>query len=185
MDINYYFNEAHPLRPYTFTAPANPGSIPPINALRVAPPAFKTYWWPCEQNGAWTEIEDYRERTVQYGFPEGAEQTAVEFWLPGDTWQTRARTMEDVGPLPEGAFFTAPKRTEEEVLIERIAEIDSEFAELEQAAIRPTMSITLALTQGVPPAPEDVAKIAEIDAQKTTLREERAVLQARLDELQA
>ena len=34
-----------------------------------------------------------------------------EYWLPGDEYGTPARTMKDLGELPEGAVFEAPEKT--------------------------------------------------------------------------
>ncbi|PZW65273.1 hypothetical protein F471_03751 [Pseudomonas sp. URMO17WK12:I1] len=54
----------------------------------------------------------------------------------------------------------------------RIAEIDAELIALDLASVRPLRSVLAAAE----PAPEDVAKLAELDAQAAALREERALL---------
>lgn len=54
----------------------------------------------------------------------------------------------------------------------RLAEIDAELIALDLASVRPLRSVLAAAE----PAPEDVAKLAELDAQAAALREERAAL---------
>lgn len=54
----------------------------------------------------------------------------------------------------------------------RIAEIDGLLTALDLASVRPLRSVLAAAE----PAPEDVAKLAELDAQAAALREERALL---------
>ncbi|MWN91389.1 tail fiber assembly protein [Gilliamella sp. Pra-s65] len=61
--INYYFDNANELRPFTHELEANDDTLPPDNALRIAP-EFKDGYWTCEQNGAWILIEDNRNKTV-------------------------------------------------------------------------------------------------------------------------
>ncbi|MEM8241803.1 tail fiber assembly protein [Morganella morganii] len=61
--INYYFNDDHPLRPFTGADYANKDSFVPRNALRI-PPEEKPGFWPCEQNGAWGLIPDHRGTKV-------------------------------------------------------------------------------------------------------------------------
>ncbi|MFQ0995775.1 tail fiber assembly protein, partial [Gilliamella sp. BG2] len=61
--INYYFDNTNELRPFTHELEANDDTLPPDNALRIAP-EFKDGSWPCEQNGKWVLVEDRREKTV-------------------------------------------------------------------------------------------------------------------------
>ena len=61
--INYYFDNTNELRPFTHELEANDDTLPPDNALRIAP-SFKEGYWPREQNGKWILIEDNREKTV-------------------------------------------------------------------------------------------------------------------------
>ena len=53
---------------YTHSAPANPGSLPPSNALRLEPPR-KEGWWPVrDASGAgWELVEDHRGKTGWHG----------------------------------------------------------------------------------------------------------------------
>ena len=61
--INYYFDNTNELKPFTHQLDANNDTLPPDNALRIAP-EFRDGYWPCEQNGAWILIEDNRNKTV-------------------------------------------------------------------------------------------------------------------------
>ncbi|MCO6550989.1 MAG: tail fiber assembly protein [Gilliamella sp.] len=61
--INYYFDNTNEIRPFTHELEANNDTLPPDNALRIAP-SFKESYWPCEQNSKWILIEDNRNKTV-------------------------------------------------------------------------------------------------------------------------
>ena len=61
--INYYFDNTDELKPYTHQLEANDDTMPPDNALRIAP-EFKDGFCPCEQDGKWFLVEDNREKTA-------------------------------------------------------------------------------------------------------------------------
>ena len=61
--INYYYDNTNDLKPFTHQLEANDDTLPPDNALRIAP-TFKEGYCPCEQDGKWILIEDNREKTV-------------------------------------------------------------------------------------------------------------------------
>lgn len=61
--INYYYDNTNEFRPYTHQLDANDDTMPPDNALRVAP-EFSSGHYPCEKNGEWILIEDHREKTA-------------------------------------------------------------------------------------------------------------------------
>ncbi|OCF95496.1 tail fiber assembly protein [Gilliamella sp. wkB308] len=61
--INYYYDNTNEFRPYTHQLDANDDTMPPDNALRVAP-EFRSGHYPCEKNGKWILIEDHREKTA-------------------------------------------------------------------------------------------------------------------------
>ena len=94
-----YFNEMHPLKPYSHTLPAIPGTPPAGNARREdsKPFAPKGFWPGFTANG-WILIEDYRGKAG---------------WVNGE-----AVTINDFGPLPEGWSdeFMLPPLTPEEKL---------------------------------------------------------------------
>lgn len=107
---NNYYDETQPLKPYTESTEANPGSIAPLNALRQdTKPSITPGFWPClnaESNG-WSEVEDHRKKT---GYVNGKPFTVAE-----------------LGPLPEGWSDTPPPPTEEEQYNAERAAIDQEF----------------------------------------------------------
>ena len=61
--INYYYDNTDELKPYTHQLEANDDTMPPDNALRIAP-EFKDGFCPCEQDGKWVLVEDNREKTA-------------------------------------------------------------------------------------------------------------------------
>ena len=61
--INYYYDNTDDLKPYTHQLEANDDTLPPDNALRIAP-EFKDGYCPCEQDGKWVLVEDNREKTA-------------------------------------------------------------------------------------------------------------------------
>lgn len=61
--INYYFDNTNELKPYTHQLDANDDTLPPDNALRIAP-EFKEGFYPCENNGKWVQVADHRGKTV-------------------------------------------------------------------------------------------------------------------------
>ncbi|MCY9801762.1 tail fiber assembly protein [Citrobacter braakii] len=87
--INYYFNHEHPLRPFTGSDYANTDSFSPTNALRVAP-EFKAGFHPCERDGAWIMMPDYRGTKVY------------------DTATAQQSEIKELGELPDGVTTIAP-----------------------------------------------------------------------------
>jgi hypothetical protein len=101
--LNHYFDASSPLRPYTHSLLATPGTVRPSNALRVdlpftfagdghpakenVPAEFKGFW-PCEKDGAWVLVEDHRS---EQGYING-----------------EPHTIKDVGPRPDGWSDTPP-----------------------------------------------------------------------------
>ncbi|MER3003119.1 tail fiber assembly protein [Morganella morganii] len=88
-EINYYFDESHPLHPYFGDAYANKDSFAPVNALRVAP-EFKAGFHPCERDGAWIMIPDHRGTKVY------------------DITTAQESEIKELGELPDGVTTIAP-----------------------------------------------------------------------------
>lgn len=85
----------------------------PHNCVRTAPPALPwDHLWPRWNGAAWEMIEDHRARRVTEGFALDLAQEPTDYWLPhaGDEWQSPAREMKGLGPLPEGAAGTRPEK---------------------------------------------------------------------------
>lgn len=84
-------------------------------ATPVAPPAnvpagYATRW----TGEMWELVEDHRqkfeEKVGKYG--------GTPYWLPGDTWRSEPRYMNELGPLPADALLTKPEKTTEELASE-------------------------------------------------------------------
>lgn len=86
----------------------------PKNATFAAPldekDGFARIW-----NGtAWKYIEDNR---------------GTEYWLPGDTWETPAREIKELGTLPDGAMLERPAKPQEQIEKEQLEQAKAERAE--------------------------------------------------------
>ena len=112
-EINHYFDDTHPLRPYTHSAPASPGTMPPANALRGEAPTASPGFHPAEKNGVWTQIEDHR---------------GAEGYLNEEPY-----SIKDFGPLPEGWSIDPPPPPP--LTPEEIAEVEYSAARAEASAI--------------------------------------------------
>ena len=99
--MNHYFDDGHPLHPYSHSAPASPGTLPPANALRGEAPIASPGFHPAEENGAWTQIEDHR---------------GAEGYLNEEPY-----SIKDFGPLPEGWSADPPPPTPEETAAQETA----------------------------------------------------------------
>ena len=86
---NHYFDATDPLHPYLYSAAANPDSMPPDNALRIGP-IHRDGFWPCETDGQWQYLPDYRGKTA-YRTDNG-----------------QPETVQTVGELPAHLTLTAP-----------------------------------------------------------------------------
>lgn len=78
----------------------------------------------CWNGTAWEYIEDHRQKRDMGGVP--IEGTGTAYWMPDDIWQTPARYMKELGPLPEGALLEALAKTDEEVAAETLAQAKAE-----------------------------------------------------------
>ena len=96
---NYYFDDTHPLYPYTYSLPANENSLPPKNALRKKP-TFMEGYWPCMQDGNWVLLEDHR---------------GTKYWNNTDTYEDDPKIITTLGPLPENIVFNRPEKPENEI----------------------------------------------------------------------
>lgn len=68
---------------------------------------------------AWELVEDHRQTRDKGGVI--VEGSGTAYWLPGDTWQTPARYLTELGPLPEGALLERPAKTPEDIEKEELA----------------------------------------------------------------
>lgn len=100
---------------YATTAP------PPENI----PEGHVAHW----TGDVWEAVEDHRQHLDE----KGTKQGGTPYWLPseGDDWQSPARYMEDLGPLPAGAVTTRPEKpapTEAELFQQLRAERDQRLS---------------------------------------------------------
>ena len=86
---NHHFDATDPLHPYLYSTAANPDSMPPDNALRIGP-IHREGFWPCETDGQWQYLPDYRGKTA-YRTDNG-----------------QPETVQTVGELPAHLTLTAP-----------------------------------------------------------------------------
>ncbi len=93
-------------------SPLEPGEfLTPAHATTTVPPVIdegKVAVW---QDEKWDVLEDHR---------------GAKYWLATDTWDSEPRTIKDLGPLPDGAQFTAPEKPFALVKQEKQAAIQGE-----------------------------------------------------------
>lgn len=95
-------------------------------ATTTPPPAFFPEGHVARWTGSeWELVEDHRQHLDE----KGRKQGGTPYWLPdqGDDWQSPARYMADLGPLPAGAVTMRPEKpapTEAELFQQLRAERD-------------------------------------------------------------
>ena len=145
---NYHYDLKDPLRPLIRSTVANPGSLPPKGAVRIAPPAQEDIpegMVPVWDGGAWALAEDHRK---EKGWVNGA-----------------ATVIENVGPYPVGWSDSPPPPTAAELVAADRAEKLSRLAAIDWESIRPLRAVA-----------EDVAteadsqKLADLEAEAAGLR---------------
>ncbi len=109
---NNYYDATHPMHPYTHSAYATPGSLPPDNSLRgESPPTAPVGFWPGEKDGIWVDIEDHR---------------GEEGYINGEPF-----TVKDFGPYPNGWSVdppAPPDPTDEEKYYAERAAVESKYS---------------------------------------------------------
>lgn len=92
-----------------------------LNATTIEPPVLADKQQAVWNGESWDVVEDHRKKP-------GVEGSGTPYWLPGDAWNTPARYMTELGPLPEGALLEAPAKTDEELAAEELAQAKAERA---------------------------------------------------------
>lgn len=92
-----------------------------LHSTTVEPPILEDKQQAVWNGESWDVVEDHRKKP-------GVEGSGTPYWLPGDAWNTPARYMTELGPLPEGALLEAPAKTDEEVAAEELAQAKAERA---------------------------------------------------------
>ena len=167
-EFNHYYNQADPAKPYVSKVYANKGSLPPANAVRVAPPKPPAGKWPClGQNGKWTLKEDHRGVT---GYVNGVKTE-----------------IKGVGPYPAGWSPHPPPPTAEEARTMAIAGCRAKLNEIDAKSTRSIRAIRvleelMAATVGISGDPESSQKLATeksfLASLETQAQAERAKLAA-------
>ena len=95
-------------------------------ATTTPPPAFFPEGHVARWTGSeWELVEDHRQHLDE----KGRKQGGTPYWLPdqGDDWQSPARYMADLGPLPDGAVTVRPEKSLSVVKEEKEREIRSAY----------------------------------------------------------
>lgn len=102
-------------------------------ATPVAPPDAPAGYAARWMGEAWELVEDHRQKMDEQGRKYGG----TPYWLPaeGDTWQSPARYVEELGPLPEGAVTVQMEKTPEEVAAAELAAAQAKTATIITASL--------------------------------------------------
>lgn len=153
------------------------GGPMPHNCVSPAPPARP--WakvWGKWTGKKWQMVEDHRERRTDGGFANEDLQAPTDYWLPApapeaDTYQSPARHMTAIGPLPAGAVLECPEKPQSAVDAERVLAIKSSLDEIDRKSSRPLRAVSAGMATT---ADLEALKVLEIRAQD--LRDELAAL---------
>lgn len=123
----YLFAEDAFLDPLETEAAGKPVYLLPADSTFTEPLTAKKGYAVCWNGAAWEYIEDHRQKHDRNGeHPTGQ---GTPYWMPGDTWQTPARYMMELGNLPEGAMLEKPEKPAEVLAEEELAKAKAERAE--------------------------------------------------------
>ena len=141
-------------------------------ATAVALPADIPAGHVARWNGdVWETVEDHRQHMDERGRKEGG----TPYWLPGDTWRSEPRYIEDLGPLTEGALFEKPERPLDEYKADKRREIAAGYtAALTATLTMPAESPSAAdvATGAALFAADDAVGLADVQTILTTRRDE-------------
>ena len=84
------------------------------------------------QGTHWQQVEDHRQKRDGGGVV--IDGSGTPYWLKGDTWESPARYMTELGPLPEGALLERPEKPAEVVAEEAMQTAKAERAALVEKA---------------------------------------------------
>ena len=120
---------------------------------------------------AWETVEDHRQHMDERGRKEGGTQ----YWLPGDTWRSEPRYIDELGPLPENALLERPQRPLGEYKADKRREIAAGYtAALTATLTMPAESPSAAdvATGAALFAADDAVGLADVQTILTTRRDE-------------
>lgn len=93
-----------------------------LHATTVEPPVLADKQQAVWNGESWDVLEDHRKKP-------SVPDSGTPYWLPGDSWNTPARYMAELGPLPEGALLEAPAKTDEDVAAEELVQAKAKRAD--------------------------------------------------------
>ena len=120
---------------------------------------------------AWEKVEDHRQHMDERGRKEGG----TPYWLPGDTWRSEPRYIDELGPLPENALLERPQRPLGEYKADKRREIAAGYtAALTATLTMPAESPSAAevATGAALFAADDAVGLADVQTILTTRRDE-------------
>lgn len=120
----YLYTEKAFLDPLESQAQGKPVYLLPADSTFIKPLTAKKGYTVVWNGETWEYIEDHRQKQDRNG--EHLTGQGTPYWMPGDTWQTPARYMTELGKLPEGALLKKPEKPKEFVRKEALSRIDSE-----------------------------------------------------------
>lgn len=98
----------------------------PADSTFTAPLDPKDGYAVCWNGMAWEYIEDHRQAHDKGGVP--IDGSGTPYWLDGDTWESTARYMTELGPLPTGAMLEAPAKPQDVIDAEILTQAKAERA---------------------------------------------------------
>lgn len=120
----YLFSEDAFLDPLETEQQGKEVYLLPADSTFIEPLPAKEGYAVCWNGEAWEYIEDHRQKRDKGGVP--IEGTGTAYWLSEDTWESEARYMKELGPLPEGALLERPEKSLEEFKADKVSQIDAE-----------------------------------------------------------
>lgn len=120
----YLFSEEAVLDPLETEQRGHAVYLLPANSTFTATLDAKEGYAVVWNGETWEYIEDHRQKRDKGGVP--IEGTGTAYWLPDDTWQSPARYMKGLGPLPEGASTVKPEKSLAEIKADKVSQIDAE-----------------------------------------------------------
>ena len=122
----YLYSEKAFLDPLESKAQGRDVWLLPANSTFTPPLADKPGYAVCWNGKEWEHREDHRQKQDRNGeHPTGQ---GTPYWMPGDTWQTPARYMTDLGPLPKGAMLARPAKPAKVLEAEALTQAKAERA---------------------------------------------------------
>lgn len=98
----------------------------PADSTFTAPLEPKPSYAVCWNGTAWEYKEDHRQKRDGGGVI--VEDSGTPYWMPGDTWESSARYMIELGPLPKGAMLEKPEKPQDVLEAEALKQAKDERA---------------------------------------------------------